>query len=159
LTPIATSETDDRERWKRISNHVQKAFAVVQRDGKAILIKFDGERDNGKIYTVVIDFGLVTSSRNDSGDLEDMLSRLFGDDISGATLAADDFAEQLRLFDLLARRGFVVILVIQREGSALEFEVSLSRIDTGFKPMRRNGPAFSDIAAAIIRHSAQIPGV
>jgi hypothetical protein len=143
------------ERWNRISMHVCTACAVVERDGKNVLIKFDGERDNDEIYTIVLDFGGATSSRVDSNDLEEALSRLFGAGISGATPPTEDFAEPLRSFDMLAKRGFVVGLIIMRVGQHLEFDIFLSGDDKAPEPMERRGPVFSEVAAQIIEHAGQ----
>jgi hypothetical protein len=133
--------------------HVRAACAVVDTDGTDVLIKFDGERDNDEIYTVVLDFGGPTSSREDSSDLEEILSRLFGAGISGTTPPTEDFAEPLRTFDMLAKRGFVVGLVILRDGAHLEFEVFMSRGDKTSKAMQRRGPVFSEVAAQIIEQA------
>jgi hypothetical protein len=51
---MPTSETDQTEetnRWNRTGSHVQRACALVERDATWVLIKFDGLRDNGNIYT------------------------------------------------------------------------------------------------------------
>ena len=151
----ASSETEEMERWHRISMHVRTACSVVERVGTDVLIKFDGARDNDEIYTVVLDVGRETSYREDSSDLEEALSRFFGASLSGATSPADDFAEPLRSFDLLAKRGFVVGLIIMRVGTHLEFEVFLSRDDKTFEPMKRRGPVFGIVANEIIRYAGQ----
>jgi hypothetical protein len=141
------------EHWKRVSMHVRAACAVVESDGKDVLIKFDGERDNDEIYTVVLDFGGPTSSREDSSDLGEILSRLFGAGISGTTLPTEYFAEPLRSFDMLAKRGFVVGLIILRNGAHLEFEVFMSRGDTTSEAMQRRSPVFAEVAAQIIENA------
>jgi hypothetical protein len=151
----ASDEAEEIERWNRISMHVRAACALVERDGKNILIKFDGERENDEIYTIVLDFGGATSSRVDSNDLEETLSRLFVAGISGATPPTEDFAEALRSFDMLAKQGFVVGLIIMRVGQHLEFEIFLSGDDKAPEPMERRGPIFAEVAAQIIEHAGQ----
>jgi hypothetical protein len=155
MAPVTTREAQEIERWNRISTLVRAACAVVERAGTEVLIKFDGARDNDKIYTVVLDFGGVASSREDSSDLEETLSRLFGTGISGATSPTEEFAERLRSFDLLAKRGFVVGLVILRDGAHLAFEVFLSRNDRTFEPMQRRGKVFAEVADETIRYAGQ----
>jgi len=151
----SASQTEELERWNRIAMHVHAAVAVVERDGKDVLIKFDGARDNDKIYTVVLDFGGLTSSRTNSSDLEETLSRLFGTGISVATSPTEEFADRLRSFDLLAKRGFVVGLVILRDGAHLAFEVFLSRNDRTFEPMQRRSKVFVEVADETIRYAGQ----
>lgn len=97
----------------------------------------------------------MASSRADSNDLQETLSRLFGAGISGATPPTEEFAEPLRSFDLLAKRGFVVGLIILRDGAHLAFEVFLSRDDKTFEPMERRGPVFAEVADEIIRYADQ----
>jgi hypothetical protein len=157
LNTGATSKADEIEHWNRIASQVQVACGVVERDGTAILIKFDGGRDNGRIYTVIIDVpdGEYPNTRVNSSNLEDALSRVLGVGISGSTFSAKDFAEALRSFDLLAKRGFVVGLRILRGVAHVEFEVFLLRVDKSLEPMERRGPVFSEVAAQIIEHAGQ----
>lgn len=155
LNLIATDGTERMDRWNRISMLVGAACAVVERDGTDVLIKFDGERDNDEIYTVVVDFGGATSSRADSSDLEEILSRVFETGTSGATLPTEDFAEPLRAFDMLAKRGLVVGLVILRDGAHLKFEVFLSRGDKTSEAIQRRGPVFTEVARQVIRYAEQ----
>jgi len=141
------------ERWNRIAMHVQAACALVERDGTWVLIKFDGLRDNGKTYTVMIDGAGDADAivRVDSSDLEETLSRVFRTVTAATNVPAEDFAELLRSFDLLARRAFVINLRILRDGENLEFEVFLSREGTA-GTVRQCGPLFKDVAAEIFRH-------
>jgi hypothetical protein len=145
------------ERWNRIALHVRAACALVERDGTWILIKFDGLRDNGKIYTVMVDgAGDVDAIvRIDSGDLEETLSKMFGTVTAATEVHAEDFVAPLRSFDLLARRGFVLSLRILREQESLEFEVYLSREGNSPRQSRICGPVLKDVAAEIIQQSEQ----
>jgi hypothetical protein len=157
MSPPATGQTEETDRWNRIALHVQAACALVERDGAWVLIKFDGLRDNGKIYTVMIDgAGDVDAIvRIDSGDLEETLSKMF-QTVTGAMGAhAEDFVAPLRSFDLLARRAFVINLRIFRERESLEFEVYLSREGNSPHQSRICGPVLKDVAAEIIQQAEQ----
>jgi hypothetical protein len=145
------------EHWNRIALHVQAACALVERDGTWVLIKFDGLRDNGKIYTVMIDgAGDVDAIvRINSGDLAGTLSTMFGTVTTAMEVPAEDFVEPLRSFDLLARRGLVINLRILRERENLEFEVFLSREGNAPRQIRVCGPVLKDVAAEIVQRAEQ----
>ena len=153
-----TGGTDEMERWNRIALHVQAACALVEREGTWVLIKFDGLRDNGKIYTVMIDgAGDVDAIvKINSSDLEETLSKMFGNVAAATEVRAEDFAEPLRSFDLLARRAFVISLRILREPENLEFEVFLSQEGNAPRQSRICGPVFKDVAAEILRYADQM---
>lgn len=149
------SDTEETERWNRIAMHVREACAAVLRDGKEILVKFDGGRDNGKIYTVVVDLTHEGASRMDSSNLEDVLSTMLGADISDAAVSDDGFVEPLRRFDFLARRGFIIGVRIQRDGALLNFEIFLTRDDRQFEGMVRHDHVFAKVAAEIIQRAEE----
>jgi hypothetical protein len=149
----ATTGTEETERWNRIATLAQGACAIVARDGKDVLIKFDGGRDNGDIYTVVLDVAREGAVRVDSDDLEKALSHVLGPDIEGVTLLGEDLAGTLRRFDLLARRGFIINIRILQDGERLSFEVFLSRLGRTFTTVLQQGPVLQDVAAEIVRQA------
>jgi hypothetical protein len=147
------SDTEETELWSRITRHFRTACAIVEREGKDVLIKFDGGRDNGDIYTVVLNVAREGAVRVDSNDLEKALSHVLGPDIEGATLPVEDLAGTLRTFDLLARRGFIIVIIIRHDGDCLSFQVFLTRLGRTFATVVQQGPILKDVAAEIVRHA------
>jgi hypothetical protein len=135
------SETEVTAYWNRIATYVRGACALVERDGRPVLVKFDGMRENGKIYTVVRDAVTYDDAafirngskaeeaffRADSSDLEDALSRVLGPDITATTSPTDELAQTLRTFDSLAKRGFIIGMRIVQNDGRVNFDLFLSR--------------------------------
>lgn len=151
----ATTGTEETEHWNRVAMLVRAACAAVRREGKDILIKFDGGRDNDEIYTVVLDVARERAFRMDSSNLEDALAKVLEISIADVAVPADDFAELLHTFDLLARQGFIIGIRIQRDTEQLNFEAFLSREDKPFQAEMLNGSVFAEVAAEVIRQAQQ----
>jgi len=152
VNPGAFEESEEGKRWKRIATRVQAAFAVVKRNEASILIKFDGARENGEIFTVVNwpTKDVDAFSRTDSSDLEGALTRVLEAGIADMTLPEQDFAGPLREFELLARRGYIVCVRMLPNADGVDFEVILIRDGPKSPSVRRLGPVLSEIAPYII---------
>ena len=165
----ASSETEVTDYWNRIAMHVRGACALVARDARPVLVKFDGERDNGEIYTVVryavTDDEAIfirngsradeATHRTDSDDLEEALLRVLPAGESGTMATADDIAGTLRMFDSLARRGFVICVYITRNSDDVEFDVYLTAGVESSGHARKVGDVLSDVAAEVLRQCGE----
>jgi hypothetical protein len=153
MAPETMDEVEEVERWNRIAMHVRSACVIAERDGKDVLIKFDGARDNGYIYTVVTDVRGDTAYRMNSINLEEALSQMLGSGVADVTLPKEDFADTLRTFNVLSTRGFVISVIISHDGEHLKFDTFLSGGGKSFATVREQGPVLKDIAAKIVREA------
>jgi len=152
VNPAALGESQEGERWNRIARRVQAAFAVVRRNEASILIKFDGARENGKIFTVVNwpTKDVDAFSRMNSSNLEEALTRVLESDIADMTIPEQDFVGPLQAFELLARRGYIVCVRMLPNADSVDFEVILMRDGPESASVRRLGPVLSAIAPEIV---------
>ena len=152
MNPGASEASEQSEYWNRISRRVQAAFSVVKRNEASILIKFDGARENGKIFTVVNwpTKDVDAFSRINSNDLEDALTRVLEAEVTDMTLPEQDFIGPLRQFELLARRGYIVCIRMLPNANSVDFEVILMGDRPESASMRRFGPVLSTIATSIV---------
>ena len=152
MNPGASEASEQSEYWNRISRRVQAAFSVVKRNEASILIKFDGARENGKIFTVVNwpTKDVDAFSRTDSSDLEEALTRVLEADVADMTLPEQDFVGPLQAFELLARRDYIVCVRMLPNADSVDFEVILMRDGPESASVRRLGPLLSAIAPEIV---------
>ena len=152
MNPGASEASEPSEYWNRIAMRVQAAFAVVKRNEASILIKFDGARENGKIFTVVNwpTKDVDAFSRMNSNDLEDALTRVLEADVTDMTPPEQDFIGPLRQFELLARRGYIVCVRMLPNADSVDFEVILMRDGPESASVRQLGPVLSTIATGIV---------
>jgi hypothetical protein len=152
VNPGAPEESDEGKRWTRIAMRVQAAFAVVKRNEASILIKFDGARENGEIFTVVNwpTKDVDAFSRMDSSDLEEALTRVLEADVADMTLPEQDFVGPLQAFESMARRGYIVLVQLLPNADGVDFDVISTRGGPTAGVVQRRGPVLSAIAPEII---------
>lgn len=152
VNPGAPEESEEGKRWTRIAMRVQAAFAVVKRNEASILIKFDGARENGEIFTVVNwpTKDVDAFSRMDSSDLEEALTRVLEADVADMTLPEQDFVGPLQAFEMLARRGYIVCVRMLPNADSVDFEVILMRDGPKSASVQRLGPVLSVMAPDIV---------
>jgi len=152
VNPAVLGEPEEGKRWNRIATRVQAAFAVVKRNEASILIKFDGARENGEIFTVVSwpTKDVDAFSRTDSSDLEEALTRVLDADVADMTLPEQDFVGALQAFESMARRGYIVLVQLLPNADGVDFDVVSTRGGPTAGVVRRRGPVLSEIAPEII---------
>jgi len=148
------AETEIPEQFKRSAALIPVAHALMLRDGVEVLLKFDGQRDNGRLYTLVIGAGRggQAAFRANASSLEELLGCLHDDDVEPVPMSGADMASQLASLDALARRGDVITLRMGiHEGTAFYEGTRSSVVDpklfVAFK-----GPSWKEVAQAILYH-------
>jgi hypothetical protein len=98
--------------WQRIARLLLNANALVLAQGSGVIVKWDGLRDNGKIYTVVWEGGTDEGPRfrAETDNLESALGPAFSSDTSAELGAMDRLAELLATIDDAARRNLVILI-------------------------------------------------
>jgi hypothetical protein len=152
VNPGASEASEQSEYWSLVARRVQAAFAVVRRNEASILIKFDGARENGEIFTVVNwpTKDVDAFSRMDSSDLEEALTRVLEADVADMTLPEQDFVGALQAFESMARRGYIVLVQLLPSADGVDFDVVSTRGGPTAGVVRRRGPVLSKIAPEII---------
>ncbi|WP_426287810.1 hypothetical protein [Luteibacter sp. E-22] len=111
--------------WLESARHVLAASAIVTREKALVLIKFDGERCNGNLYTVDIDGsgnGLL-DFRQETSDLSGAVLKAFPLETESDESEAEMLAAVLRKWDAWARAGFVLGLQIFWNGETTFYSV------------------------------------
>jgi hypothetical protein len=100
--------------WLSIAKHVLAAGESVRRDKTIALIKFDGERANGKVYTVDIDGNGNDDLhfRQETSNLLEAVSQGFPVEEGKVVNGTDVLATVLQKWDAWAKSGFVLGLQI-----------------------------------------------
>jgi len=108
-------------RWRRIARLLLHARSLVLTQGSAVIVKWDGHRDTGRIYTVVWEGDADTGSRfrAETDDLEKALIQAFSPDISSEFEATSSIADLLAKIDSAARRHLVVSIRMSRTQDAV----------------------------------------
>ncbi|MGF6712710.1 hypothetical protein QFZ41_003674 [Luteibacter sp. W1I16] len=121
-------ESDESAKWKRASALIGVAYALTCREDVEILLKVDGRRDNGRIYTLVVwnRKDDEATFRKDGEDIGELLRSLNSDPSEEAFGSQEDYSDVLEAFDRLARQGAVIGVRIWNEEAAPRFEVTVS---------------------------------
>ncbi|QDE39737.1 hypothetical protein FIV34_11235 [Luteibacter pinisoli] len=135
--------------WNKAAEYVLSAEAIAKREHAGALIKFDGERTNGKIYTVLLDGfrGQDLFFRMDTSDLLGTLAKAypFGDD------ATFDVAQTARLSHLLSewdrwvRKGFVLSLNFAWVDGAMSYSAIISGEHGVFEHIHVEGKSILEV--------------
>ncbi|WP_090174885.1 hypothetical protein [Luteibacter sp. UNC138MFCol5.1] len=100
--------------WLLIAKHIEAAKNTVIREHTSALIKFDGERTNGRIYTVIV-FGAGSDDhifQAETSGLEGAVTNAFPVDSDVETSQTVGLADLLRKWDKWARSGLILLLQI-----------------------------------------------
>lgn len=139
--------------WLRLAKHVLAASELVARQKALVLIKFDGERCNGKLYTVDIDGngnGLL-DFRQETSDLSGAVSKAFPLVTDGDESEAEMVATLLRKWDAWARVGYVLGLQIFWNGEATFYSVFILGAHGVFERIGVRGSALLDVMLESVR--------
>ncbi|MGN6481975.1 hypothetical protein [Luteibacter sp.] len=145
-----TSHTDSASEgidWLKTAKHIISAAEFVEREKVLILVKFDGERENGRICTVDIDGNGNDSLnlRSESRDLQGAVSNAF------PLAPAIDETEARALGDILmrwdgwARAGYVLGLQIFWNGESVFYSVYVLGERGAFERIGVRGSALLDV--------------
>lgn len=135
--------------WMKVASHLLAAKYVVTRRRAGALAKFDGERDNGRVFTVLVDGrGGRDGFREDSDDLEGAVSRAFpgGDDVLKPGTA--ELAGMLKTLHAWASQGLVAVITVTWLDHSLDYMASVS--GSGDRFARVRGANLVDVTARCI---------
>jgi hypothetical protein len=136
--------------WTKVASHVAAADEIVTRSGTSALIKFDGKRENGKVYTVLVDSNDEhTGYREESGDLEGAVARAFPAEPALDASAINHLATMLEKLHRWASEGFVVGINIAWIGGSLSYTVFIHGEHGVFAPIYAKG----DELVGVVRQS------
>ncbi|WP_448097817.1 hypothetical protein [Luteibacter yeojuensis] len=144
-------ESDESAKWKRASALVGVAYALTRREDVEILLKFDGQRDKDRIYTLVVwdRRGDDATFRKDSDDLEDLLCSLNSTSSEESSELHEGYSDVLKAFDELAREGAVIGVRIWSEEAAPRFEVIVSPTEKSHALIQALGSSLNIVAREV----------
>ncbi|HEY4092653.1 MAG TPA: hypothetical protein VGN46_14155 [Luteibacter sp.] len=133
--------------WLNVAAHVLAAATVVRRSGTNALVKFDGQRDNDKVYTVFVGRGEDDESRfrEDSDDLEELVTRAFPLSTEQSLDDAVPLSGMLQRLHALASEGFVVCIYMAWLADAVAYSVDIMGELGVFNPIHVEGQALLEI--------------
>jgi hypothetical protein len=154
MNPSDTANSEVAEQFKRASALIPVAHALMLRDRVEVLLKFDGQRDNERLYTLVIGAGREDQAafRANASSLEELLGCLHDDDVEPEPMSGADMASELASLDALARRGDVITLRMGiHEGTAFYEGARSPAVDPKLS-MAFRGSSWKEVAQAILDH-------
>lgn len=159
MSTLPRLDQPTRERWKRALPLVQQVFALAQRDGLEALLKFDGQRDNGKIYTLVIGPGASDGAarRANSDDIESLISGI-GISAVGSAAPDEELADALGAMEAMARQGAVIALRMWHDEGTAHFEAIEIKGTNSSSPIHIGGTSLKGVAETLAAHGQQRDG-
>jgi hypothetical protein len=145
-----------RSYWTRIAGLVARAEGSVKSTGHAVLIKFDGQRENGEIYTVLVDGDLDSGPRfrTDTSDLEGALNAAFPAAEGAGFYRVDELVELLHTVNASTKHRFFVALRIERVGGASRCDVASSGPERDVPGFHYAGDDMLDALARVVEFLA-----
>lgn len=145
----STDQTPTTLDWDKAARHVLAAEAIVTHERTGALIKFDGERTNGKIYTVLLDGppGRDLAFRTDTSDLLGALAKAypFEGDAKFDVAQTASLSHLLSEWDKWVRKGFVLGLYFAWVDGAMSYEVSILGEHGVFEHIHVEGSSILDV--------------
>lgn len=102
----------DCSSWRRIARLLLTATDMVKQQGSGVILKWDGAREDGKIYTIVWegDESGGPRFRSDTDDLEVALRQFVSAHECSALQMVPKVAASISTIDRAARASFVISL-------------------------------------------------
>ncbi|UPG92645.1 hypothetical protein [Luteibacter aegosomatissinici] len=146
MDPSADLEGSQND-WLKSARHVLAASAIVTRARALVLIKFDGERCNGKRYTVDIDGNGngILDFRQETSDFAGAVSKAFPLETESDESEIAMLAAVLQKWDAWARDGFVLGLQIFWNGEVTFYSVFILGEHGVFERIGVRGSALLDV--------------
>jgi hypothetical protein len=145
----STDHTPTTFDWDKAARHVLAAEAIATREHTGALIKFDGQRTNGKIYTVLLDGprGQDLVFRTDTSDLLGALSTAypFEDDANFDVAQMTSLSHLLSEWDRWVRKDFVLSLNFAWVDGAMSYSAIISGEHGVFEFIHVKGKSILDV--------------
>lgn len=113
---MSTEKITASSTWQNAALSLLTAIDVVKQEGSGVIVKWDGERENGKIYTVVWEGDETNGSRfrSDTDDLEWALRQVVSTYECSTPEQVSQVAACISTIDRAARASHLVSLRMTR---------------------------------------------